>query len=152
MPAPSDDQLQQYFDGELTDAEANAIERELDADEARKAKLEGLRHLHDLVVTGAEARADELDSGSMWAALEARLGEEAAEDDDPMFPAEMISTGSAPARPKLGVIAGGKAESKAAERARARPPQERRMDRHRHHARRRRRGPVGGRAALRPEP
>ncbi len=99
-----DDRLQQYFDGELAGAETDALERELEADAELRAKLEGLAHLRTLLVAAAEEQGDQLDSEAMWAGIESRLGAE-AEEDDPMFPAEVDPE---PARPALGVIPGGK--------------------------------------------
>jgi hypothetical protein len=109
--ARSDDRLQQYFDGELTGADAGTLERELEESTELRAKLEGLAHLRTLLVAATEEQGDELDSESMWSTIEARLGTAAA-DDDPMFPAEPDPE---PVRRPLDVIPGG-AKAKPAER------------------------------------
>lgn len=106
--ARSDDRLQQYFDGELAGAEAEALRREIEADESLRAKLEGLAQLRTLLVAGAEAQGDEVDSESLWAGIESRLATAAEADDDPMLPRDEVDEAE-PARPALGVIPGGKA-------------------------------------------
>lgn len=100
----SEDRLQQYFDGELADAEASELRAELEGDEALRAKLEGLAHLRTLLVAGAEERGDEVDSEALWSGITARLGEE-ADDDDPMLPADEAEP---IARPALSVVRGGR--------------------------------------------
>lgn len=110
-----DDRLQKYFDGELDGEPARALRQELDADADLRAKLEGLAHLRTLMVAAAEARAEEIDSGALFGAIEAKLAEDAAEDDDPMLPAqEVLDEEPAPpaARPRLGVVPGGKKSEK----------------------------------------
>lgn len=106
MAGPSsDDRLQLYFDGELSDAHAAKLRAELEADEALRAKLEGLARLRTLLVASAEERGDEVDSEALWNAIAARLGEEAA-DDDPMLPRDEAEP--EPVRPQLAVLPGGR--------------------------------------------
>lgn len=106
--AGSEDRLQQYFDGELTGDDADAMRRELEESSEVRAKLEGLAHLRTLLTRAAEERGDEVDSEALFAGITAKLAESSG-DDDPMFPA---SREPEPARPKLGVIPGGKAPEK----------------------------------------
>lgn len=115
MTAPNrDDQLQQYFDGELPPDEADALERQLEAgdDDAAelRAKLEGLSHLHTLVEAHADALASELDSEALFSAIRAKI-DAGVEDDAPMFPGEMLPGEALPAaaeeRPALRVLDGG---------------------------------------------
>ncbi|HJL18187.1 MAG TPA: hypothetical protein RMH99_21160 [Sandaracinaceae bacterium LLY-WYZ-13_1] len=116
MTAPNpDDRLQQYFDGELAGEDAEVLRRELETDEALRAELDGLEQLATLLRASADARAHEVDGDALFAAIEAKLEVEgeAGDDDDPLFPTE------APAevrerRPKLSVVAGGRAEAEAA--------------------------------------
>src|SRR5690606_20847324 len=106
MAGPSsDDRLQQYFDGELSDADAAELRAALEGDEALRAKLEGLARLRTLLVASAEERGDEVDSEDLWSRITARLGEE-ADDDDPMLPRDEAEP--EPARPQLAVVAGGR--------------------------------------------
>lgn len=102
----SEDRLQQYFDGELADGEAAALRAKLESDEELRAKLEGLAHLRKLMVAGAQDRGDEVDSDALFGAISARLGNAAAEDDDPMLPLDEAEP--ATARPPLAVVPGGK--------------------------------------------
>ncbi len=100
----SEDRLQQYFDGELADADAAELRAELESDEALRAKLEGLAHLRTLMVAAAEEQGDEVDSEALWSGITAKLGESAA-GDDPMLPAEEAEPAG---RPALSVVQGGK--------------------------------------------
>ena len=112
MTAPNrDDQLQQYFDGELPPDEADALERQLEAgdDDAAelRAKLEGLSHLHTLVEAHADALASELDSEALFSAIRAKI-DAGVEDDAPMFPGEALpGETAAEERPALRVLDGG---------------------------------------------
>ncbi len=105
MASPSrDDRLQQYFDGELTDAEAAELRAAIEEDEALQGKLEGLAHLRTMLVSAAEERGDEIDSEALWSGISARLGEGSELDDDPMLPPENDEV----SRPGLSVVKGGK--------------------------------------------
>ena len=86
MTPLSENRLQQYFDGELPEAEADAV-REAVADDAElRAKLDGLEHLAGILRRGAELRAEDVDSSALFARIEAAIEDEAgAEDGDPMF-------------------------------------------------------------------
>ena len=112
MSSRDDQLLSQYFDGELPAEEAAALRAELAEDATLRAKLEGLEHLSMLLRTGAEAAADELDDEALFARITARAAE-VADDDDPMFPAEVLEDEpiapvvEAP-RPGLRVVPGGK--------------------------------------------
>jgi hypothetical protein len=110
----AEDRLQQYFDGELSGEDADAMRRELDAKDERgeelRAKLAGLEHLRGMVRMGTEARAAEADSEAMWAAISARVGDDIV-DDEPMFPAPP-GTLKAERRALEGIKGGKKAEKR----------------------------------------
>lgn len=105
----SEDRLQQYFDGELSGAEADAVRLELERSEELRAKLEGLRRLQVLV---REHEPEEpVDGDALWSAIQAKLAA-ASDDDEPMFPTAVRpepTPGLAPT-PGLKVIDGGKTE------------------------------------------
>jgi hypothetical protein len=68
MTAPlADDDLQQYFDGELPEDKMGEIRAILDASPDVQARLDALSRLHDLVKLAAEAEADTIDSNVMFA-------------------------------------------------------------------------------------
>ena len=78
-----DDMLQQYFDGELADDEAEALRLEIEGDESLQAKLEGLSHLRMLLhATLAPERLSTPDAEAMFSSVTARLAEEDAEEDE----------------------------------------------------------------------
>ncbi len=113
--ARSDDRLQQYFDGELPQGDADALRLELDSDAELRAKLEGLSHLRTLLVAAAEERADELDSDTLFASVLAKLGDESAASAE--AEADAATDTPSPARPALTVVQGGKTPQ-----VRAEPP------------------------------
>lgn len=78
MTAPQleDDKLQQYFDGELSDAEAEAIRKELEASEDVQLRLSALSRLHDLIGITAEDIADDLPSDDLYAQIRAGIREQ----------------------------------------------------------------------------
>lgn len=111
----NEDRLQQYFDGELSAEEREAVRLELEASDDLRAKLRGLEHLSKMVRDHHEA--EQVDGAAMWAAIEEKIAAKIA-DDDPMFPQAVRPE---PARPALSVIAGGKKdEAKPAEKKRPR--------------------------------
>lgn len=112
MTAPNrDDRLQQYFDGELPPAEARELEQLLESDDALRAKLDGLSHLHELMTASADALGAEVDSDALFARIQAGV-DEGAEDDEPMFPGA-AEPAAEPARAPLRVVEGGKKETPA---------------------------------------
>ncbi len=99
-----DNQLQEYFDGELSPEEAEALRVELASDEELRAKLEGLEHLRVLIRSVLAPEHLSVPSNDVtFAAIEARLEEPAAADE-----------GEAP-RPALRVVDGGKADDSEAD-------------------------------------
>jgi len=120
-----DDRLMRYFDEELSSEEMEIVRAELVGDEELSAKLDGLVHLRELVGEAMEDVGAELDAEAMFAEVQARLGEDAEEDDDPMFPAAAAEAEEAAAedvRPPLRVVPGGKRDSVPAEVVREEPP------------------------------
>jgi hypothetical protein len=95
----SDDRLQQYFDGELSAADAADVRRELEADAELRAKLEGLAHLRRMVVAASEAQAEELDSEALFAGILGQLGASHASASH--------ASASQATRPALRVVEGG---------------------------------------------
>jgi len=90
-----DDQLQQYFDDELSSDEAEALRLEIESDQELQARLDGLSHLRGLIREALapehlEVPADD----ALFAAIEAQLGE--------------------PEAPALRVVDGGKKHTPAA--------------------------------------
>lgn len=70
----SDEELQRYFDGELTEAEARSVEARLtDIDRARLKALEEMRALLNAALDGESEDVD------VWAGVEAKLRDERAE-------------------------------------------------------------------------
>lgn len=70
----SDEELQRYFDGELSEAEARSVEAQLtDIDRARLKALEEMRALLNAALDGEAAEVD------VWSGVEAKLKEERAE-------------------------------------------------------------------------
>lgn len=127
-----DDRLMQYFDGELSSEEMDVVRAELEGDDDLEARRAGLEHMRDLVneTLGPDALdpgEHELDADAMFAVVEARLAEE-AEDDDPMFPAPVADDGEPDAsddeddRPPLRVVPGGKKDDVPAEVVHEEPP------------------------------
>jgi len=106
-----DDQLQQYFDGELSADEAEALRAELERDEALQAKLDGLAHLRSLIREAYEPGSLELPLGGddAFAAITARLDEE---DDSDVAPAAEV-TEEPTERPALRVVDGGQKDAPA---------------------------------------
>ncbi|HHH29211.1 MAG TPA: hypothetical protein ENK57_12830 [Polyangiaceae bacterium] len=108
MPESNQDRmLQQYFDSELPEAEAEALRLEIESDAELQAKLDGLTHLRGLIQSAmapehlALAPADEL-----FSELESRL---ARPDRETAEGESSLSN-----RPKLRVLEGGEKREKAA--------------------------------------
>jgi len=112
MTAPDrENTLQQYFDGELPQEEADALRAELEDDAELRAKLEGLEQLRVLL---REALAPEgvssLDGDALFASINSKLEDEDGESQA----AESGPASVEPARPlrePLRAIAGGKTEA-----------------------------------------
>jgi len=95
-----DHQLQEYFDGELSLEDAEALRLEIEADEELQAKLEGLSHLRVLIRGALAPEHLEIPSGdAMFSAIEAQLGEPEAEES---------ADADVQAAPALRVVDGGK--------------------------------------------
>lgn len=107
MDLDRDDQLQQYFDGELPADEMEALRAELEQDDALQAKLEGLTQLRSLIREAYEPGHLELPIGSdaAFAAIAARLEEGAGEEP---------AANEATERPGLRVVDGGREDVPAA--------------------------------------
>ncbi|MGE0790011.1 MAG: hypothetical protein AB7S26_30330 [Sandaracinaceae bacterium] len=121
-----EDRLQRYFDGELEPSDREAMREALAEDESLSAKLDGLRHLRDLMREGASATLDDVDSDALFSQITAKLeasdSSDAVSDDDPMFPEPAmeideedadaeVEAASEPAvspRAKLRVVEGGR--------------------------------------------
>lgn len=127
-----DDRLMQYFDEELSSEEMEVMRDELEGDADLAARLEGLAHMRGLMGEALGAEAHEVDGDAMFAAIEARLGE-AAEDDDPMFPEPVLEDDDEAEepesdeeaeddRPPLRVVPGGKKDDVPAEVVHQEPP------------------------------
>lgn len=115
--ARSDDRLQQYFDGELAADDADALRRELEADDELRAKLEGLAHLRTLLVAAAEERADEIDSEALFGRILDKLEAPTAGAAETSPSAALESAAlESEARPALKVVDGGKSRATSTER------------------------------------
>jgi hypothetical protein len=71
-----DDRLQQYFDGELPEAEADEVRRTLDASEEEQARLEQLERLRGLVRLAAEEAAREIPTDALFSRIEAGVAKD----------------------------------------------------------------------------
>ena len=95
-----DDQLQQYFDGELPPEEADALRDQIDSDEELQAKLEGLNQLRTLLRAAlAPEHLETPDGDALFAAIEGALDD----DEDEQEPAPETAP-----RPEFRVLDGGK--------------------------------------------
>lgn len=72
-PQIDDDQIQRYFDGELSPTEAEALRQAIDASEKHQAKLEQLERLRSLVRLAAEESAVDLPADDLYARVKGEL-------------------------------------------------------------------------------
>ena len=71
-----DDKLQQYFDGELPEAEAEQLRAEIDASEEVQLRLASLERLHGLMVLAAEESTGDLGSDALFDRVRAGIDQE----------------------------------------------------------------------------
>lgn len=71
-----DDRLQQYFDGELPEAEADQVRQALDASGEEQARLEQLERLRGLVRLAAEEAARDIPADALFSRIEAGVAED----------------------------------------------------------------------------
>ena len=64
-----DDTLQQYFDGELTDADADRVREEIETSDENRVRLEVLGNLHELIVLTADEVASDLSADEVYAGV-----------------------------------------------------------------------------------
>ncbi|MFW6087413.1 MAG: anti-sigma factor family protein [Myxococcota bacterium] len=72
-PQIDDDQIQRYFDGELSPAEAEALRQAIEASEEHQAKLEQLERLRSLVRMAAEEMTADLPADDLYARVKGEL-------------------------------------------------------------------------------
>jgi hypothetical protein len=79
MDRPSDSQLHRYFDGDLSPEEAAEVRRQLEADPALAAKVQGLAELRGIVHAALSPAGERLDeavpSDDLWARIEGAISQ-----------------------------------------------------------------------------
>jgi anti-sigma factor RsiW len=96
--------LHRYVDGDLSDAERTALLARAASDPTVRARIEGLLEVRRLVEEVSEDACRDLDSGALFAGIEAKLAAEPAGAD------QSVDELTGPRRPALRVLPGGRDE------------------------------------------
>jgi len=68
-----DDKLQKYFDGELSEGEAEVVRREIEASDEHRARLRSLEKLRELLQVAADDVSSDLESDSLFERVRAGI-------------------------------------------------------------------------------
>lgn len=71
-----EEKLQQYFDGELPESEADEVRRALETSDEARRRLEQLGRLHSLIAMAAEDAAADMPSDDLFAKVRAGIDEQ----------------------------------------------------------------------------
>jgi hypothetical protein len=74
-----DDKLQQYFDGELAEAEAAEVQAALESSEDNRARLTALERLHELMAVHAKSQHPGIAADDIFARITSGIATEIAE-------------------------------------------------------------------------
>jgi hypothetical protein len=102
-----DDLLQRYSDGDLPDHEADEIATRIEDSEIEQRRLGAIHALGEFVRLRADDTADDLDTGDLFARIEAKLEEAPAVSASPSAVSQRPTSERAPSKGSLRVIEGG---------------------------------------------